>query len=621
MRKNKIVLIALLVLVMFPGILTTVSLRAGEEEGDDGFSGSFMLGYRTVDVDGVETKYMEDINLEKGPRLFHLKLFYTPEGKLKKLFDRFDLRVTHFGGDPFESFSVDVVKYGKYKFKYQRRKSTYFYSDILEGHDFHRFDFDRVNDSGLLKVWLGKNAHAYVNVNRWTKKGNSTTSLDINRVEFEYDKAIDEDSTEITLGVDYTGKGFSIVLQETIQDFENANSFFLPGYADGGAGASYPSALLYFILNMPYDMEGNSHTAKFSANPFKNFLVRGSAQITRQDTKMSYYEDAAGIDYLGGTFMYSNGGSGDFTRKINTYDVDFSYILSRKLALVGALHYDTFEQTGSFTVNAETTPMELKYEAGGGEGGIRFQPSAKLGITVGCRFERRDVEDAVEIEEENAPTDRSGFFANIKLKLSSAFRLTADYQNGTYKNPFTLVSPTDYNRFRLTARFKAKQFYINASYLLNKSKNDDDNTNWESTRNRLNLRFGYHGKTVTFFAGYALIDVTREGDRAIYYPPAWSGGEGTFLWDIMFEGKSNLFDAYISFSLGKAWGLGGYFNSYKNTGSWELSRTTLKLFLEYASPGGLIGQLGYRLVDFKEEDPGLNDYKANIFEISFGYKW
>jgi hypothetical protein len=45
------------------------------------------------------------------------------------------------------------------------------------------------------------------------------------------------------------------------------------------------------------------------------------------------------------------------------------------------------------------------------------------------------------------------------------------------------------------------------------------------------------------------------------------------------------------------------------------------LFLEYASPGGLIGQLGYRLVDFKEEDPGLNDYKANIFEISFGYKW
>ena len=620
MRINKILLIAMV--VMFLGSLTTVSLRAGEEKkGDDGFSGSFMLGYRTVDVDGVETKYMEDINLEKGPRLFHLKLFYTPEGKLKKLFDRFDLRVTHFGGDPFESFSVDVVKYGKYKFKYQRRKSTYFYSDILEGHDFHTFDFDRVNDSGLLKVWLGKNVHAYVNVNRWTKKGNSTTSLDINRVEFEYDKAIDEDSTEITLGVDYAGKGFSIVLEEKIQDFENANSFFLPGYADGGADARYPSALLYFILNMPYDMEGNSHTAKFSANPFKNFLVRGSAQITRQDTKMSYYEDAAGIDYLGGTFMYSNGGSGDFTRKINAYDVDFSYILSSKLALVGAFHYDTFEQTGSFTVNAETKPMELKYEAGGGQGGIRFQPSARFGMTIGYRFERRDVEDAVEIEEENAPTDRSGFFGNIKLKLSESFRLTADYQNGTYKNPFTLVSPTDYNRFRLTAKFKAKQFYINASYLLNKSKNDDDNTNWESTRNRFNLRFGYHSKTVTFFAGYALIDVTREGDRAIYYPPAWSGGEGTFLWDIMVEVKSNLFDAYISFSLGKAWRLGGYFNSYKNTGSWELSRSTLKLFLEYACPGGLIGQLGYRLVDFKEEDLSLNDYKANIFEISFGYKW
>ena len=137
----------------------------------------------------------------------------------------------------------------------------------------------------------------------------------------------------------------------------------------------------------------------------------------------------------------------------------------------------------------------------------------------------------------------------------------------------------------------------------------------------MNLRFGYHGKKVSFFAGYALIDVTREGDRAIYYPPAWSGGDGTFAWDIMYEGKSNLFDAYLSFSLGETWALGGYFNSYKNTGSWELSRTTFKAFLKYMCPSGLIGQLGYRVVDFKEEEFGYNDYKANIFEISFGYKW
>lgn len=620
MKINKLLLFTLL--CVFLCSLTTVSLRAGDEKKEnDGFSGSFMIGYRSVDIDGMETKYMEDINLDTGPRLFHLKLHYVPEGNIKKFFDRFDLSVSNFGGDPFETFSIDVVKYGKYKFQYDRRKSTYFYNDNFTGGDYHTFDFDRINDSAMLKVWMGTNAHVYMDFNRWTKKGESTTSYDFDRVEFEFDKPIDEDSMDITVGVDYAGKGFSIVLEEKFQDYENANSLFLPGYTDGGEFSNYPSALYFFTLNMPYSMEGNTHTARFSAAPFKNLMLKGSAQIIKQDSSISYLEDAMGVDYLGGGYIYTNGGSGDFTRKMQMYDVDFSYLLSSKLAVVGAFRYNNFEQTGSFTAGAETTPMELKYETGGVEGGIQYQPSSKLGVTVGYRFERRDVEDEVEIEEENAPTDNSGFYGNINLKLSKSFALTADYQNGTYKNPFTLVSPSDFNRFRLTAKIKSKMFYANASFLLNKTENDDAEVTWKSTKNQFNLRFGYSGKMVHFFAGYALIDVTREGDRAIYYPPAWAGGDGTFDWDIMYEGKSNLFDAYLSFSLAKTWDLGGYFNSYSNTGSWELSRSTLKLFLKYECVRGFVGQLGYRMVDFKEKEFGTNDYKANIFEVSFGYKW
>jgi hypothetical protein len=36
---------------------------------------------------------------------------------------------------------------------------------------------------------------------------------------------------------------------------------------------------------------------------------------------------------------------------------------------------------------------------------------------------------------------------------------------------------------------------------------------------------------------------------------------------------------------------------------------------------GLAAELAYRTVDFKEPMSGFNDYKANIFEISFGYSW
>lgn len=619
MKKNKILLNVLVVLVLF-GFSLTGSLLAEDKDSDE-FYGSFLVGYRFVDVNESETKYMEDINLQKGPRLFNFKVHFAPKGKIKKLFDYFDIKLYNFGGDPFESFSIAVAKYGKYKFKYDRRKSTYFYNDKLEGLDFHTFSFDRINDSGLLKIWVGNNSHAYIDFNRYTKKGQSVTSLDIGRVEFEFDKPIDEESTDIAIGFDYAGKNFSILLEERFQDFENANSMFLPGYADGGDFARYPSALNYFSLNQPYDMEGFTHSAKFTAKPFKNLLLNGSAQLMNQETNFSYFEEADGIDYVGAGFSYENNGEGDFSRKVQLYDLNFTYFLNNKIALVGTTFYNNFDQSGSLTVENEKTQMDLKYESGGVEAGLQYQPSLKFGFSVGYRYEQRDVEDEVVIEEVNEATNKSGIFGNVKWKLSEKFKLTADYQYGSYDNPLTMISPTDFHRFRLTAKYKKKNFYFNGSYLFNKSESDQHDEMWESDRNQLNLRVGFHKKKIKFSAGYALIDVARKGSRTIFYPPSWSGGAGSFVWDILFEGTSNLFDIYVYSHLSDKVGLGGYFNYYENNGSWELSRTNLKLFLKYSCKNGFIGQLNYRLVNFKENDLGYNNYKANILEISFGYRW
>lgn len=616
MKKNKILFTAVLVICL----VVSGSLWAGEEKKDDeGFSGSFMFGYRMVDTDGTLTKYKEDINLDDGARLFHFKLHFAPKGNLKKLFDTMNVMVYNFGGDPFESFGVEVRKYGTYKFKFDRRKSAYFYSDNWDAHDYHTFDFDRIRDSGMLKVWLGKQSHAYIDFSRYTKEGTSVTTFDYNRVEFEFDKPIDETSRELAVGLDYSGKMFAIAVEERFLDYDNVNSLFLPGYEDGGPGARYPSAMYLYTLNMPYDMEGNTHSAKFSARPFKSLFLRGSAQLINQDTTFSYFEDAWGVDYVGDDFAYTDAGQGSFERKMKLYDFDMTLILSSKMAVVGSARYRNFDQSGSITVNGTTTNMDLKYENGGADVGLQYQPSGKFGITLGFRYERRDIEDEIEIKEENAPTDKTGFFGTINWKAGKTFGLTLDYQNGSYENPFTPISPTDYNRFRLTAKLKKKNFYATGSYLYSKSDNND--SNWKSNKNQLNLRLGFHGKKVKGGVGYSLIDVTREGNITVNYPPAWTGGEGSFDWDILFEGQSNLFDVFLYFYPDKAWALGGYFNSYTNKGSWELSRSTLKAFVKYKLKSGFITQLVYRLVDFKEKDLGLNDYKANILEISFGYQW
>ncbi|MCP5103253.1 MAG: hypothetical protein GY950_07740, partial [bacterium] len=108
MMKNKILLAS--ILICFVLSLGSPAFAEEKKEKKDGeiFSGSFMVGYRGVELsdNSVEDKYKEDYNLDSGARLFNFKFHYQPIGKLKKFFDRVDFTLYNFGGDPFESMGI-----------------------------------------------------------------------------------------------------------------------------------------------------------------------------------------------------------------------------------------------------------------------------------------------------------------------------------------------------------------------------------------------------------------------------------------------------------------------------------------------------------------------------------
>jgi hypothetical protein len=84
------------------------------------------------------------------------------------------------------------------------------------------------------------------------------------------------------------------------------------------------------------------------------------------------------------------------------------------------------------------------------------------------------------------------------------FRLNLDYQYGDFKDPYTMISPSKFNRFRATARVNLKEVYFSGLLFYRGSKSDLlDGEPWESTRLHLNFRAGYHGKTLSLYAGYA----------------------------------------------------------------------------------------------------------------------
>jgi hypothetical protein len=467
---------------------------------------------------------------------------------------------------------------------------------------------------------LHKAVTLVMSFDRYSKKGESVTTFDVNRIEFEFDEPVQQDYRQVSIGLNVQlNKRYSFLFEEQIMNYENSNSLFLPGYADGGASAGYPSALNYFYLDQPYEINSNLHSLKLNAMPFDNLLLKGGIQFRGQEMDLDYSESATGTNYLNRLFSYGLSGSGSFERDIQLYNFDLTYLLMNKLAVVTAFRSHNFEQKGTFSYDSESETDSLGYNTLSFEGGLQYQFSPKFTVTAGYYNETRKFEgtETVNYEEE---TKRNGFFGNMNLRISQTLHLTADYQHGIYDNPLTLISPTDFYRLRVKARLNYQDFSLNASYLRNQTKSDVLNELWDSYSDQINIRAGYKTGPLQLSAGYTLINTIHESDRIISFPPSWYGA-GTFAWDIYYKGKSNLIDASLNYDINEQIRVGAYVNYYDNSGFWEISRTMLKGFFEYMFSNRLVLHLGYRYIDFKEESSGYNDYSANIFELSFGYRW
>lgn len=627
MRTNKIISICAGLVLVFS---LALSLQAEEDTGS--FFGRLKMGYRIVDTSGADTKYREDINLESGGYLQNFALHYSPDSFLKDIFDSLDVNLYNLGNEPFQSFNLTLQKFGKYKFKWDRRKSNYFYADQIQtspGHfyDYHHFNFDRTMDRGFFQATLSKNIKVYADYSRYIKSGMSTTTQDISRIEFDLEKPIEEKMNDITLGIDLHIDRYSFIFEEKIQDYENVNSFFLPGYADGGEYARYPSSLMYYDQAQPYDFKTYNHIFKLNARPLDSLLIKGIARISDLDMNLDYMEEAAGTNYLNRPFEYSLEGKGEFKRKMNLYDLDVNWLLSNRFVIVGAIRYNDFKQTGTMTIEDEAMDQDFGYETLGTDLGLQFNLSSQLSMTAGYRFEERKLENLKTVLCEEK-TQRNGMFGDIVWTPFRELKITADYEHGRYDDPFTLISPSSSDRFRTTAKVMIEKFYLSGSYLYSGMENDLLEKEWKSRRNQINIRLGFHSAEFKGFAGLAYIDVKHEGERSIEYPPGWAGPGGTFPWEILYEGKSTLLDLSLAWDVNDEWKLGAYGNYYTNRGFFEIDRQTLKAYLEYQLPYGMMTEVAYRYVNYEEGYekfgdivPGTNNYKANIIELSFGYRW
>lgn len=607
-------------------------LAAAQQETDSSLEGLLRFGFRGVDVGGAEGKYRQHVNLDSGPRLFELRFDYEPVGGPGEAVDKLSLDITQFGGDPFETLRFNLRKYGAYKFRYQRSKSTYFHEDILfpgeledqrlhlEG-DFVTFDTDRIRDEAKLDLKLGRSANLNIGFNRYTRKGDSTTKLRVAGVVTPLERPIDEKMNELDLGFQYRWNKSALIFQERVRTFKNATELFLPGASDRDPD----TIILSFFRDQPYDLRSFQHTVRLNLIPDPRWLVRASVSIENMDFDGSTDESSAVLED-GVISTSESAGSGEIRRDTSWIDVDLSYLLNERVSLTGSLWRDDLDENGSFAFREDSSRAAWDMVKTGVEGGVQYAFSTAASVSGGIRYESRNTDygtgENAEPELRSITTTHTGVFLAADWRPRPLVGFNAELESGKYNDPFTLASPTDRLRFRAQAKFNRRTgAYGTVTYIGHRLSNDArppgglTPSDWASDRDHVNLRAGYREDGLDVSVGYAFVRVKHDVDQTI------NPGGSPFLIPILYRANSNFVNGRLRWRFLPEWRIGADLRFYDNDGSFAVRRNDLRAYVDVTVYENYLLNVGLRRIDYEEKLRGFNDYDATIVEASIGYTW
>jgi hypothetical protein len=422
-------------------------------------------------------------------------------------------------------------------------------------------------------------------------------------------------------GFQYSWDRITLAIEERYREYENAYEIFLPGFSQGETTTD-SSTLDFFFLDQPYDYDSLESTLRLVARPTSRWTIRASG--TLQDLGLDLHADerSQGTAFSGAPFTTEATGSGQIDRDATLLDVDLAYQVSARVAVVGGVWMRDLEQDGAFTFDDNPTSSHWDIETEGAKAGVQYAPTTAVTLTAGLRYEERTVTSAVseepgEIHARDETTSHEGWFGNVSWRPRKDLSLTVDYEDSSYDDPFTLVSPTDRSRLSVRGRWGGGEgLWASASYLLRESDNNGPAGGFDSDWTQANLRLGWRGDGLDASVGYGLLEVDRQADREV--------NESVIL-PIDYSIDTDFIDGRVTWEATEAVRLGGSFRMYDTGGSLfgtgGLDREDFRIFGEYAFDQGYLVQLGYRTIDYDEESFDFDDYDAVILEVGVGYRW
>jgi hypothetical protein len=608
-------------------VLTWAAVPAfAQSAAESPLTGTVALGVRSVDVDGTRTKYDQNVNLDGGVRVFDVSLTYAPTGDSVGAVDRVDLDASGLGGDPFESAHLAVRKYGAYELKLDHRRSQYFYEDTIlpaavasatgsTGGDSHHWDFERIRDTATLAIDISPATDFTLGLERQTRQGGSTTTLDIERDEFELDRPLDESLNALNLGLRHTWRKVTLIIDEGFGDFENSSELFLPG-ASAGLNATDPAELQFFMLDQSYDYESRSHMLRVLAAPTARLDLKAAWRREALDLDMRASEQSLGTSFAGVPVAKNASGPATVGRDLDLASLDFGLTLGSRTRLIGGIRSSTLDQDGRLLFGADQGAGYWNIETDGIELGVEVAILPNLVVTAGWSNETRDTTHARELNaaglELDSSTERDGYFARFMFSTSGGLQVTASFEDNSIGDAFTLASPTSSQRYRVTAH---KRWANGVTVTANHRRTDleNDTSAWAADTEQTDLRLSYQRGRVDLSAGYGRVELGRNVDRLV------TAGSRQDLFLIDYAADAAFNDAAVRWTINERFDIGGEARSYENRGSFPLDREDLRAFVGMSVGRDYRLEISYRNLDY-DEDP-YDEYAADIFELAVRLDW
>ena len=607
-------------------VLTCAAASALAQSTGGSFTGSASLGVRSVDVTGTEAKFREDVNLDDGVRLAGLQLRYVPAAGGEKLMDRLELDASDLGGDPFESIHFGMRKFGAYKLEIDRRRSEYFYDDTIlpaalasvagsTGGDLHRFDFERLRDTASLDVHLAPATQLSLGLERQTRSGGSTSTLALERDEFELDRPLDETLHALTFGIQHAWDRVTLIVAEELRDFANTSELVLPG-TSSGANVADAAELSFFTLDQSYDYTSRGHVLRVLATPAAKLDVTASWQREELDLDMQGSERAAGTSFAGAPFVTQRSGAAALGRDVEIADVEIGYTFNERVRLVGDARRSTLDQQGGLVFGADFGSGGWDLATDGWEVGVEVAVSATLVLAAGWSTESRavlyDRTLNAAAAAERSSTGRDGYFMRAQFSTSRDLEITASVENNSIDDPFALASPSSSRRYKFGAR---RRWDNGVSLTGNYRRTDVDNdaAGWLADTEQYDARLAYRRERLQVSAGYTRVGLERRVQQLV------TAGTIQNLLAIGYETASMFRDASARWQLNRRFAIGGDVRTYDTHGSLVLTRDDVRAFADVALGTDKVLQLMYRNLDYVED--AFDAYDAAILEVSIAVRW